>query len=227
MTRCEWAAATAAVAATLLTAAPVSACPIYEQPRLNDARRADAVVVGYVTKDVREASPALRAWIERLLKSPDATRAERRSARNQTDRARLTVKIDHVITGTTPSTVTVNWYEMTNNGPPNRFGGGYVFALRRDASSTFKEPHTYEVMQGVCSGALVFRRGSPSANAIREMFGLWPEPLELPRKTPSDWFKQAATSWPTLLVYTLLAIGAASFALIWFWPRKRHPRHRV
>lgn len=201
MVRYRWAAATV-LAASFLTVPSADACPTYIQPRLADARQADAVVVGYVTKDVRETSPE----------------------RNAIDRARLTVQIDHAITGTTPSTVTVYWYRMTNNGPPDHINGGYVFSLRRNIASTSGDaPDTYAVMQGICSGALVFRRGSPEANAIREMSGLWPEPLEVPRKTVLESVSDLSTQWPTLVGCGLLAAGAAIVGLIAFWPRRRLP----
>lgn len=214
-----------AVAASLLTVASAGACPIYIEPKLSDARQADAVVVGYVTKHVREASPERKASTEEwLANNSNASRAERRNARNATDRARLTVEIDHVITGTVPSRITVYWYRMLNNGPPEYINGGFVFALRRAPPSTSAEaPDTYAVMQGTCEGAMVFRRGGPAANAIREMFGLRPEPLEVPRKTFAQWFKDPPTPWPTLGAYGILGAGVVMIGLIALWPRRRRP----
>jgi hypothetical protein len=218
--------AAAAAAISLLTVASAAACPLYIEPRLADARDADVVLVGYVTKDVREVSPARKAGIETwLADNPDASRQDRRKARNATDRARLTVAVDHTIAGAAPSTVTVYWDEAINNGPPDRIDGGYVFALRKaPPSASAERPDAYAVMQqGSCSGALVFRRGSPEANAIREMFGLWPEPLEKPRKTFAD-FIDPPIGWPALMVYGLLAAGAAFIGLVLVWPRRPKPR---
>lgn len=216
-------AATAAI--SLLSVASADACAIYTEPKLSDARRADAVVVGYVMKDVREATPARKAWVEKWLSTnPYAPRAERRDVSGATDRARLTVEINHVIAGTVPSTVTVFWTQMTNNGPPESISGGYVFALRKlPPSTSATDVDAYAVMQGVCSGALVFRRGSTEANAIREMFGLWPEPLEAPRKTLAELTKDAPIPGPALIVLGLLATSA-SFAGVVLWRRKRRPR---
>tara|TARA_R110002012_G_scaffold302549_2_gene503765 strand:+ start:254602 stop:255150 length:549 start_codon:yes stop_codon:yes gene_type:complete len=179
----------------LLTVASADACPVYIEPKLSDARQADAVVVGYVTKDVRA-----------------------------TDRARLTVEINHIIAGTVPSAVTVYWYREINNGPPERISGGYVFALRKlPPSMSADGVDAYAVMQGVCSGALVFRRGSTQANAIREMFGLEPEPLEPPPETFVESFKAALISGPALIVFGLLTTGA-TFTGVALWRRRRRPR---
>lgn len=217
-------AAAATVAISLLTVASANACPVYMEPKLSDVRQADAIVVGYVTKDVRETSPARKAWIERWrANNPDASRDDRRKVGNAADRARLTVEVDHAIAGTAPSMVTVYWYRMTNNGPPDRINGGYVFALRKDPSASTDEPHAYAVMQGICTGALVFRRGSPGANAIREMFGLSPEPLEAPRKTLAESLEDPPIPWPTLVAYGLLAMGALAIGLIVLWPRQGRP----
>ncbi|WP_339932504.1 hypothetical protein [uncultured Brevundimonas sp.] len=215
-------AAAAIAAISLLTVASADACPVYIEPKLTDARQADAVVVGYVTKDVRETSPARKAWVEKWLANhPDAPRAKRRDVRSATDRARLTVEINHTIAGTVPSTVTVFWSRMTNNGPPERISGGYVFALRKLPPSTAADGiDAYVVIQGVCSGALVFRRGSTEANAIREMFGLWPEPLEAPRKSLAELTRDAPIPGPALVVLGLLATSAA-FAGVALWRRRR------
>lgn len=215
--------AAATVALSLLSAASATACPIHIPPTLADARKADAVVVGYVTKDVRETSPERKAAIERWLASdPDVSRKERRAARRATDRARLTVAIDHVIAGSAPSTATVFWYRMTNNGPPAHVSGGYVFALHKVPSpSSTTEPPVFAVMQGICTDALVFRRGSPQANAIREMYGLWPEPLEAEPYPPPRRPQDPAISWPAAVMYALLAIGAAAIGLIALWPKRR------
>lgn len=185
---------TANVAALLFAVAAADACPRYIDPDPTRARQADAVVVGYVTKNDRKPGGS-----------------------------RLTVQIHQTIAGSAPSTATIWWNQMMNNGPPERFRGGYVFALMKLPPSRSADSDAFAVMQGICSGAVVFRRGSDEANAIREMFGLWPEPLEVPIKTPLDWLREAATSWPTLLAYVLLAMAAGSTALIWLWPRKRKP----
>lgn len=215
--------ATAAASLSLLTVTAAHACPAYLQPNLTEAREADAVVVGYVTKDVREMSPARRAWIEKShANSPFASREDRRIAGN--NRARLTVEIDHAIAGTAPSTITVYWYRMTNNGPPERINGGYVFALRKESPSTSADgDDAYAVMQGECRGALVFRRGSAEANAIREMFGLSPEPLETPRNTLAESFEEPPMPWPTPIIFGLLATGAALIGLVALWPRRPRP----
>lgn len=224
MTRCRWAALTG-VAASWVTAGSADACAVYDPPTLTDALHADAVVVGYVTKDVREGRLARDAWIERFfaggaIPSP----AERRDLSSAPARARLTVEVDHAIKGTTPSTITVYWYQKTNNGPPDPVNGGYVFALRRHAAASSQDaPGAYAVMQGVCAGALVFRRGDAEANAIREMFGLWPEPLEVPPRTMAQLGRDLLTQWPTLLAYALLAAGATIVGLVAFWPRRRRP----
>lgn len=220
------AAVTAAI--SLLTVVSAEACPVYLQPRLADARQADAVVVGYVTAYRRELSPAGRASIEKwLANNPGASREHLRDIRSSTDRARITVEVDHAIAGEAPSTITVYWYRMTNNGPPESMRGGYLFALRKNPSSTTSDAAAdYAVMQGICTGAIVFRRGSSEANAIREMFGLWPEPLEVPRKALAESFRDPSIPWPTLIVYGLLAVGSAAIGLVAFWPRRRRPQSR-
>ena len=206
-----------------LAATSAYACTIYTAPNLTDARRADTVVVGHVMNDVREVSPARKAWLESWrAKNPHASRAERITVERSAGRARLTFIVDRAIVGSPPRKITVLWDTQINNGPPDRISGGYVFAL-------FKEPQgspsadggRYAVMQGPCSGAFAFPRGTPEANAIRAMFGLSPELLEAPRSTVADMIRSPSIPWPSLIAYGILAIGAALILLILVWPRRK------
>lgn len=193
----------AAVAATawLLTAASAQACAVYQPPRPADAREAEAVVIGTV---------------RRLERAPSR-------------RVRITVEVDRVISGRAPRTITVDWFSMMNNGPPETMSGGYLFALQKTSPSMSEggDPADFAVLQGVCSGALVFRRGSPEANAVREMFGLWPEPPPEPvaasLPAPMERGRRSPIPWAVLTMCGVVGIGAALIGWIVLRPRRRRP----
>lgn len=187
--------AAVAASAGLLTAASAQACAVYQPPRPADARQADAVVIGTV----------------------------RRFERAPSRRVRITVEVDRVITGRAPRTITVDWFSMMNNGPPETMSGGYLFALQKTAPSAGGASADYAVLQGNCSGALVFRRGSPEANAVREMFGLWPEPPEPPLAAPAERVRRPPIPWAVLTMCGIVGIGAALIGWIALRPRRRRP----
>lgn len=84
----------------------------------------------------------------------------------------LAVEVKENISGEAQAKVTVLWRPGLNFGPPLKMKGEYLFAVdRMDGSAS-----TYVVNQRHCEPALVFERGSFHANAVRELFGLWPEP---------------------------------------------------
>ncbi|WP_439470795.1 hypothetical protein [Brevundimonas sp.] len=118
--------------------------------------------------------------------------------------ARIDVKVDHVISDEAPERVTVLWRRAINYGPPQEMEGDYLFAVDRLEGTA----SIYVVNQRSCVPGLVFERGSFHANAIREMFGLWPEP-EAPKKS-----EPAAAPVPVgpvaglLLLPPVLAAGA-------------------
>ena len=94
--------------------------------------------------------------------------------------ARIGVKVDQVISGEAPERVTVLWRRAINYGPPPKMEGDYLFAVDRLEGA----PSTYVVNQRSCVPGLVFERGSFHANAIREMFGFWPERAAPKRSQP-------------------------------------------
>lgn len=177
---------------TLLTAAPTQACIIATEMRLEDIREADAIAVGTVT----EFDPAF---------------VRRRSQENadkhfEMVNARTTFRIREVISGSLPPIVTVDWPVDTNNSSPKRMVGNYLFAVFNKSDSEKDPTTTHILMHQWCSGSFVFRRGSDSANAVREMFGLWPQPLEPEPKTLSDLFKTPPIPWHLLVFLGISAL---------------------
>lgn len=184
----------AAASVFWMLGASAEACVIMIEPKLADARTADAIAVGDV------ADYEIEAGGDRL---PGG--------------ARITLDVDDAISGSLPSTVTIFWPRGLNNGPPGHLRGGFLFVLRKPAPAEAAHGADYFVTSDVCTPALVFRRGSAPANAIREMFGLYAEPLETPPRTVQDMI--SAIPWPAALAYGLIALGVGLIGLVALWPR--------
>lgn len=158
---------------SMLGVGGVEACAVAGWPHIADARKADAVFVGYVTDYTLEVTPDWQAiW---LAETP----LDKRNMPPFPNQGRVEVEVYQEIVGSLPENVTILWRKKLNYGPPRVMRGGYVFAVQKSD----QEPNTYFVDQENCQPALVFQRGSPEANAVRDLFGLWPEPLKVPRKT--------------------------------------------
>jgi hypothetical protein len=168
----------------VMMAGEAKACTAPKQPPISEARQADAVFVGYVT-------------------------------RYQVG-ARIDVEVDEVISGQAPESVTILWRRAMNYGPPTTMEGRYLFAVDRLAGS----PSLYRVNQRNCVPALVFKTGSFHANAVRELFGLWPE-ADAPLKTTADagWGIGALT-WLAAFLLLPFALAGATIVL----PRLRRRR---
>jgi len=170
-----------ALASVLMAAwcSPALACMVYIHPGPAIARQADAVVVGNVTRFRREGN---LVWL-----------ITGRGRLDQENRARMTVEVEEAVSGSAAPIITVYWHMMTNNGPPDRLSGSYILALKKRPKPN-KSGEVYDVVQGNCTGASVYPRGSPGANAIRAVFGLEPEPRQVLEKASAD------VLWPALAV---------------------------
>ena len=189
-----------AVGLATLAAGSAEACIIHTDLRLDDVREADAIAVGTVTKfdpELPTDPSRLSKWFSTIRPSEKVS-----NERDRTDGARVTFRVKEVISGDLPPTVIVNWPLDTNNGPPERMSGNYLFAVRNRSDADESSISTHELLHQWCSGSFVFRRGSSAANTIREMYGLWPERLEAEPKTLSDLFQPPSVPW-----YILVATG--------------------
>lgn len=120
----------------------------------------------------------------------------------------MTIKVEEVVSGSVAPIITVYWHEMTNNGPPDRLSGSYILALKKRPGPD-NSGEVYDVVQGICTGALVYPRGSAEANAIRAVFGLEPQPPPGPEKASSDFhFPALAVGWVVGLAGLMIAAGA-------------------
>ena len=178
--------------------APALACAIYIRPDPATAKQADAVVVGKVTKLRRD----IAKW-----------KTIGPGGGGQSNNARLTVEIDEVISGAAAPVITVSWREMLNNGPPDRLTGDHLFALKKLPNSA-QSRDAYEVVQGLCTGALVYPRGSAGANAIRAVFGMEAERPEAPQNVSAD------VPWLALALGGFLGLGGLLIAARIFLRRR-------
>lgn len=113
----------------------------------------------------------------------------------------ISVEVSELISGEARGTVTVLWRRALNFGPPPKMEGDYLFAVDRLDGA----PLTYVIKQRACSPPLVFERGSFEANAVRELFGLWPEPEAPQRRRTDAEFGPAGLIAGLLLLPVLLA----------------------
>ena len=126
----------------------------------------------------------------------------------------LAVEVKENISGEAQGKVTVLWRPGLNFGPPLEMKEEHLFAVDRiDGSAS-----TYVVNQRNCEPALVFEKGSFHANAVREMFGLWPEP-EAPKKS-----QPAAAPVPVGPIAGLLLLPLVLAAGAFFLRGKRRKR---
>lgn len=191
-----------AIAGVLMAAAwcsPALACMVHIQPEPAIAKQADAVVVGNVTRFRREGN---LVW-----------QITGRGRLDQENRARMTVEVDEAISGSVAPIIIVYWHEMTNNGPPDRVSGSYILALKKRPDPS-KSGEVFDVVQGICTGASVYPRGSPGANAIRAVFGLGPEPSQAPEKASAE------IPWPALAVGWVLGLAGSMIAARAVWRRR-------
>ncbi|MBJ7446224.1 MAG: hypothetical protein JHC81_01715 [Brevundimonas sp.] len=203
-------------AALMVAAQPACACPMHIDTPIEETLESDAVVIGYVVdfKSVQRVERPFPARVWQRLLGKDGN--EGRDAP-----ALVTLRVAETLAGSVPTTVTADWHNGLNNGPPEEMRGAYLMALRINEASRLPDASAYSVVSGICSGALVFRRGSEKANAIRALFGLQSEPLELPPKTFAESLGYRAVPWPTLVAYGFLAVSVILIGLIAMWPRRR------
>ncbi|WP_295214262.1 hypothetical protein [uncultured Brevundimonas sp.] len=196
-----------------LAASSAQACIIHTELRLNDVREADAIAVGKVIKFQTQSPPEsslLEKWLRGIESRRNVTDAE-----DWTDRTRVTFRVREVISGRLPSTVVIDWPLDSNNGPPERMSGNYLFAVRDRPDTAESLIPTHELLHQSCSGSFVFRRGSSAANTIREMYGLWPERLEAEPKTLSDLFKLPSVPWYiSVVVGIFILLGVQVVAVL-------------
>lgn len=195
-----------------LAANSAEACIIHTDLRLNDVHQADAIAVGTVTK-FEPQSPSEPSLLSKWLSGIDG-RGKVTNAEDWTDRTRVTFRVREVISGNLPSTVIIDWPLDTNNGPPKRMSGNYLFAVRDRPDAVESLIPTHELLHQSCSGSFVFRRGSSAANTIREMYGLWPERLEAEPKTLSDLLKRPSIPWYILVAIGILALLGVQIVVV-------------
>lgn len=213
----KFSAVAVATAALLLAAQPARACAIYTDFPLEKTLESDAVVIGYVTDfrpNRRSESPLLTRVIQSWIGQDD-------NENRFMPTARVTLRIAETLSGSVPTTVTADWHSGLNNGPPEGLRGAYLMALQANGTSRLPDASAYSVVSGICSGALVFRRGSEKANSVRALFGLKSEPLELPPRTFAERLGYRAVPWPTLVAYGFVAISVILIGLIAMWPKRR------
>ncbi len=127
----------------------------------------------------------------------------------------FSVSVTRVLSGDPDRRITVAWERSTNINVPEALDGDYVFVLmKNDEPPSWNGPADYIILQGVCSGAFVFPKGSGSANEIRELFGLSPE---LPQGS-SD------IHWFQVLPYGVAFLGSIGIGVVLLWPRQKRPR---
>ena len=170
---------------TILVMAPSSfaeACAVSGPIEPSLALRADAVIVGHL-RDYRGGEKGSKPF---------------------------SVSVKQVMSGNPGRRITVSWGRGSNIAVPDRLKGDYIFVLRKNApTSSDSETAQYTVMQGVCTSAYVFPKGSGEANEIREIFGLQPEMGD----TPSDF------AWWKVFPIAVLAFGFIVTGLM-LWPRR-------
>lgn len=133
----------------------------------------------------------------------------------------MTLRVAETLVGSVPTTFTADWPQGINNGPPDDMRGAYLTAMRANEISGLQDASAYSVISDACSSALVFRRGSEQANSVRALFGLQPEPLELPPKTLAERLGYRSIPWPTLVAYAFLALSTILIGSIAIWPKRR------
>lgn len=195
-----------------LAAGSAEACIVHTDLRLDDVREADAIAIGTVTKfdpGIPPEPSLLNKWLSAIEGREKIT-----NAGDWADRTRVTFRVREVISGNLPPTVIIDWPLDTNNGPPKRMSGNYLFAVR-DRSDADESPiPTHELLHQGCSGSFVFRRGSSAANTIREMYGLWPERLEAEPKTLSELLKPPSIPWYSLVAAGILALAGVQIVVV-------------
>jgi len=158
----------------LTTASPAQACRMAARLVPEDVRYADVVVVGQISKYEHVLD---QKWREQLKKrDPDAY--AKWSSGFITDYVRFTIKVDKVLSGKAPKTLTVTWDASTFGEPTDMMPGPYVIALRRPGSPAGPlrgpsatilpnlEPDSLTVLNPPCAPGFIFPVASPEAAKI-------------------------------------------------------------
>jgi len=178
----RWPVVVAAALATVLPAT-AQACRIFIQPRLEDVRFADVVVVGRITnyRIVRDEE-----FRRRMLASPDLSAASRRiyedpRAGLMSDYARFDIQVQEVLVGRASRTLSVTWDNSTFAEPDHMAGGPYLIALRRPGSASAPprgpsgtifapaDRQSLTLLQSACSSAFIYEAASEQAGMLRRI----------------------------------------------------------
>lgn len=178
------------VATGFVTAFPATshACVIRVPANLEDVRFADVVVVGRVAnyrivrdEDSRRrmlASPRLPAEMRWLYEDPHESLLS--------DYARFDVRVEAVLVGSAPSTLSVTWDNSTFGEPEQMAAGPYLIALRRPSSASpplrgpsatvfsSPDPRVLTLLQAPCSVPFIYEVGSEQAATIQRILGARP-----------------------------------------------------
>lgn len=158
----------------LVIALPAQACRVAAWLVPEDVKYADVVVVGQISKYEHVLD---QKWREHLKKrNPDAY--AKGPSGFMSDYVRFTIKVDKVLSGKAPKTLTVTWDASTFEEPTDMMAGPYVIALRRPGSPSGPlrgpsatilpnpEPETLTVLNPPCAPGFILPVASPEAAKI-------------------------------------------------------------
>lgn len=173
------------IMASLIVAFPAQACIDIAPFRLEDARFADAIVVGRISNYRIIEDLKARSDRDKSLARPDVPPDFRKSLENQraflSDYAAFDIDVEQTIAGKVPKRFPVTWDNSTFSEPEIFPAGPYLIALRsphsnipplRGGSATIlpnQRPQLLTVLQAPCSGTFILDNTQENIVDVRKV----------------------------------------------------------